>query len=296
MIFLTGYFPFEMQFMQWLYEIGNQFLDIFFWTISQVGGTIAIVVFMCITYWIIDKTKGKKITYAITLSMTFNNLLKMFFSAKRPFEYENYDHLRKLKDSKLSDSASGTSFPSGHSQNAGSSFLSLILYLKKKWLTVLSIILIILVPLSRLYLGVHFPRDVVVGLTIGLLTAFLSFKLLQKVNNMGFIFLITAIIFIPFLFLKSTSHDYFRSFGLLLGAGAGILFEEKVVNFSTDNLSTKNKLLRLLIGFPIIGIVYVGIGLIPGFKDINLLVVVHHLLVSLTLFGIIPLIFKQLKI
>lgn len=296
MNFLTGYFPFEMQFMQWLYEIGNQFLDIFFWTISQVGGTIAIVVFMCITYWIIDKTKGKKITYAITLSMTFNNLLKMFFSAKRPFEYENYDHLRKLKDSKLSDSASGTSFPSGHSQNAGSSFLSLILYLKKKWLTVLSIILIILVPLSRLYLGVHFPRDVVVGLTIGLLTAFLSFKLLQKVNNMGFIFLITAIIFIPFLFLKSTSHDYFRSFGLLLGAGAGILFEEKVVNFSTDNLSTKNKLLRLLIGFPIIGIVYVGIGLIPGFKDINLLVVVHHLLVSLTLFGIIPLIFKQLKI
>ena len=296
MFSLIGYFKFEMEFMQWLYEIGNKFLNVFFWAISQIGGTIAIIAFMCVTYWIIDKTKGKKITYAITVSMTFNNLLKMFFSASRPFEYEGYEHLRKLKDSSLSDSATGTSFPSGHSQNAGSAFLSLSLYLKKKWIVIVSVILIILVPLSRLYLGVHFPKDVILGLSIGLLTAFLSFKLLQKAQNMGYIFLISSLIFIPFLFLKSTSHDYFRSFGLFLGAGVGILFEEKVVNFSTSNISTKNKILRLIIGFSIIGIIYIGMGLIPGFKDINSLVVLHHFLVSISLFGLIPLIFKQLKI
>jgi len=293
---LIGYFGFEMKLMEWLYEIGNTFLDVFFWLISQLGGSIAIILFMSITYWIINKNDGKKMAYAIISSMTFNNLLKSFIGARRPFEFEGHEHLKKLENSPLSSHATGSSFPSGHSQNSASAFMSLILYFKKKWITILSICFIILVPISRLYLGVHFPHDVFVGTLIGLLFAFLSFKLLQKTNKMGLIYIITCLIFTPFLFFKSTNYDFYRSYGLLIGAGLGILFEEKFINFETNNLTKKNIILRLLIGFSILLILYMGGKLIPVFEEINFLVVIHHFIVSFALFGLIPFIFKKTNI
>ena len=57
---LIGYFGFEMKIMEWFYQIGNKFLDVFFWLISQLGGSIVIILFMSITYWIINKNNGKK--------------------------------------------------------------------------------------------------------------------------------------------------------------------------------------------------------------------------------------------
>ena len=293
---LIGYFEFEMKFMEWLYQIGNKFLDVFFWLISQLGGSIAIILFMSITYWIINKNNGKKMAYAIIASMTFNNLLKSFFGARRPFEFEGHEHLKKLEGTPLSSHATGSSFPSGHSQNSASAFASLMLYFKKKWIHIISICFIILVPLSRLYLGVHFPHDVFVGTMIGLLFAFLSFKLLQKTNKMGLIYLITCLIFTPFLFLKNTNYDFFRSYGLLIGSEIGILFEEKFVNFETNNLSKKNIILRLLIGFSILLVLYMGGKMINVFEEINALVVIHHFIVSFALFGLIPFIFKKSNI
>lgn len=290
---LIGYFEFEMKIMEWFYQIGNKFLDVFFWLISQLGGSIVIILFMSTTYWVINKNNGKKMAYAIITSMSFNNFLKSLFGARRPFEFEGYEHLKKLEGTPLSSHATGSSFPSGHSQNSASAFASLILYFKKKWISILSICFIILVPISRLYLGVHFPHDVFVGTFIGLLFAFLSFKLLQKSNKMGLIYLITCAIFTPFLFLKNTNYDFFRSYGLLIGAGLGILFEEKFINFETNNLSKKNIILRLLIGFSILLVLYMGGKLIPVFEEINILVVLHHLIVSFALFGFIPFIFKK---
>ena len=79
----------------------------------------------------------------------------------------------------------------------------------------------------------------------------------------------------------------------MIGAGLGILFEEKFINFETNNLCKKNIILRLLIGFSILLVLYMGGKLIPVFEKINILVVLHHLIVSFALFGFIPFIFKK---
>src|SRR5262249_48962348 len=68
--------------------------------------------------------------------------------------------------------------PSGHSQNAVATWGSLAAYINRPWAWIIALVLILLVGLSRMYLGVHFPHDVVLGWAIGslLLWAFLHWS------------------------------------------------------------------------------------------------------------------------
>src|SRR6185436_699755 len=62
-------------------------------------------------------------------------------------------------------------FPSGHAQNAATAWIATAFYFKKRWIWTTAILLISLVGLSRVYLGVHFPTDVLGGWVIGALFA-----------------------------------------------------------------------------------------------------------------------------
>ncbi|MFC1760215.1 phosphatase PAP2 family protein, partial [Candidatus Neomarinimicrobiota bacterium] len=62
----------------------------------------------------------------------------------------------------------GFSFPSGHAQGSTTLWLMLALLIRKKWINYLTAIMIILVSLSRLYLGVHYPIDILGGVLIGM--------------------------------------------------------------------------------------------------------------------------------
>ena len=71
---------------------------------------------------------------------------------------------------------SGFSFPSGHSVNAVAFYGALLVlaffYLRRRWLKAIVMLVlaaeIVLLPISRVYLGVHFPSDVTAGLLLGL--------------------------------------------------------------------------------------------------------------------------------
>jgi undecaprenyl-diphosphatase len=69
--------------------------------------------------------------------------------------------------------ATGYSFPSGHTQSVIGLFGSLAVFVRKWWVTVISLVLILLTGFSRLYLGVHTPADVLCAFGIGLVIVFL---------------------------------------------------------------------------------------------------------------------------
>lgn len=284
-------FEFEWRILDWLNNYSNNFLTTFFQIITILGGELILIGIVGFIYYCIDKEKGEQIAFVALTAVLLNNALKSVINAKRPLEYEGKEYLQKLPTDTVS--ATGSSFPSGHSQNTATLYTISSLYLKKKWFTIVSILLIILVPISRLYLAVHFPTDVIIGTIIGLITAFGLYFLInyfkkKEINKFNLYFFI-LIIFLPFLFFNKTA-DLFKGYGLFLGFVLGILIENNYINFSMD-VPIWKKALRIIIGAVIILSIKEGLKLI--FPKSLMMDTIRYSLISLSSIGLFPFFFKS---
>lgn len=136
--------------------------------ITSLGSTTVIVILGLITFVLIWKKWSKKEARRLLLitlgGVILNNLLKIIIKRPRPL-------IAPLV------SESSYSFPSGHAMNATIFYLLIAFYIYKffgkkkyKWILISSLIcLVLLIGFSRLYLGVHYPSDVVAGILIGVL-------------------------------------------------------------------------------------------------------------------------------
>lgn len=266
------------------------------WLITQLGGSIAIILVLVIIYWCINKEKGEKIAFSIITSFCINGVLKGLFNRTRPFEIN--EKIRKLPLSM--DGATGSSFPSGHSQNSLTFYTSIAFHNRSKATLIIAIIMGILIPFSRLYLGVHYPSDVIIGGIVGILIAYVTFIGLKYYYHKKYLFYIGLIIFsLPFLFLPNAPKDLFKGVGLLIGFVIGIFIENKAIKFTTD-VSFSHKLLRLIIGLIIVGVIYLVYHFVGDLIEVfeitiltNLFAMGMHMIMSLSIFGLIPFMFKR---
>ncbi len=134
--------------------------------ITFLGDERFYLVIIPLLFWCVNKELGAELGVLLTLSGVLNGVLKSFLKHHRPF-WEN----ERLE---LSD-ATSFSLPSGHAQNSAALLGQLALNTTSKraalriaW-RVLLIALMVLVPVSRVYLGVHFVGDVIWGVAAGLL-------------------------------------------------------------------------------------------------------------------------------
>ena len=72
------------------------------------------------------------------------------------------------------------SFPSGHSQTSSVMMFSIASYYNKKKLWIAATVLTLLVMLSRMYLGVHWPLDVLIGGLLGLISAVICYQIFKR--------------------------------------------------------------------------------------------------------------------
>lgn len=127
--------------------------------ITRLGEETAFLVVALIVFWCVDKRRGYFVMAVGFLGTMANQFLKLACRVPRPWVKDPaFTILEQAREA-----AAGYSFPSGHSQNAVGTFGALALTTKKKWAKILCIAVAVLVPFSRMYIGVHTPADVLVG-------------------------------------------------------------------------------------------------------------------------------------
>ena len=123
----------------------------------------------------------------------------------------------------------GYSFPSLHSTMAAATYGMIAVSTKKKATIAIGIIMPLLIGLSRPFLGVHYPTDVLVGWTLGIITILILGGIENKFGYKAG-FLVPLIISIAGFFYCSDT-EFYSGYGVGLGLFLGFLFEEKFVKF-----------------------------------------------------------------
>lgn len=253
-----------MDILLFFQSIRNDILTMIFTAFTICTETMAVTLIAAIMYWCIDKKCGKRLLFAVTGSITINSGLKNFFKVLRPIGSEGLESLR-------TSTATGYSFPSGHTQTATTVWVSIIEYFRKNWVTVLGIIMVLGAGISRLYLGVHWPTDVLGGWILGIIISLIFVKLFDYIdkNKSYYILFLILIIFAAISYFLA-GEELVKSFGMYTGFILGYIIEDKFINFSTEESkktvsiftskkskpSVKTKLLRFVLGIVTLGAVY----------------------------------------
>ena len=274
----------ELEMIRTIQGISSPFLDSFFKLVTILGEEIFIIPLLALIYWALDKKLGEIVAFTVFTSYLFNNSLKDLFRFERPIGKEG---LRTLR----TETATGYSFPSGHAQGSAALMGSLSLYLRKRSFYLLSTVTILLVGFSRLYLGVHYPKDVLAGIVLGLMTSYLCALLFKKADNRKLYAVVLGVSVLALSF--SPSLDFIKAIGSYAGFFLGIHLEKRYVNFSTDGTWLK-KTLRVGIGIALL--LGIKVGLKSLFPDELFFHFIRYFILTFFAIGLYPALFKKLNL
>ncbi|MEW6443514.1 MAG: phosphatase PAP2 family protein [bacterium] len=229
----------------WLQQY-SPLLDLPFIFLTLLGEQSFFVLLLPLLYWCADRRLGIRFAVLFLLSAYFNGAAKAIAAQPRPFEYD--PRVRSIFP------AGGHGFPSGHAQNAVVVWGYLASSFRRPWLWAAAGLLIALIPLSRIYLGVHFPTDILGGYLMGgaLLLLYLRLEpaVEARLRRSRLMLQVLAGLCLPaLLILLIPAGD---AYGIvvaasLMGLGAGSALEARWVRFDTGGrLSTRA--LRFLVG------------------------------------------------
>jgi hypothetical protein len=200
------------------------------------------------------------------------------------------------------------STPSGHSQNTATLFGWLTIRTKKWWVALIGIIITFMVGISRIYVGVHFLEDVLIGWGLGILVVIVVYYLEKPAREylskykldhlLLFVFFIGFLMLVVAAMLPAPPNDNFGSYGgLTMGLAIGLILENRYVGFSVEapNGQKWRLALRVIIGLVLVIGVMIGLSPILPTTDI-LLRTIRYFLVALMGVFIWPLIFKKVNL
>ena len=255
---------FQLDILMYLQSIRNELLTGIFTFFTICTEVPVITVLTAMLYWCINKKAGQRILFALAGSLNINVAVKNIVKMPRPIGTKGLISLR-------TQTATGYSFPSGHTQTATTFWTSMITQFKNIWIYIIGILMILGAGISRLYLAVHWPMDVIVGWILGIILSILFIKLFDYIDNSKnyYILVIIMLIFGVCTYFVG-GEDFYKLFGLYSGFALGYMVEDTYISFSTENKQRKNifskstskiegtkgKILRFIIGIISLLIVY----------------------------------------
>jgi membrane-associated phospholipid phosphatase len=288
-------FDFELDFLKWVEGLRTRFLDIFFEGITILGEETLIILLVVALWFAVDKKLAQQAFFVTATSLSVNGIIKNFAKVPRPFT--------KGVSCVRPDTATGYAFPSGHTQGFATWSSFFAAKFKKAWLTILVAVLVGLVAFSRLYLGAHYPSDVIVGVALGVGLSILGNYLFEKVKDVKKLYLGTLLVLTPFiiyfLFVADPLFaDLFKTFGMVGGMVAVAFLDEKMEPLSYGVVWWK-KLIRIVVGVVLAVALKEVIKMANVFNimQISLLIdALRYFIVVMAVGYLCPLIFKKIKL
>ncbi len=285
---MNALFDAEIELILWL-RSNLPGLEAPFTALTFLGNEMFYLVFLPIVYWCLDRATGARMTLLFLLSVYLNTAVKVIADLPRPFDYaaDRVAHLFTMGVDAARElyEAGGNGFPSGHTQNTVTvwGYLAAVvarltppqprraLTRPRRLFVGLAALLIILVPLSRLYLAVHFAHDLIGGYAIGvlLLGAYLCFApsietrlsrrpLFEQLGLAGAVPLAMMVV-LPW-------ETAVTAAATLLGMSAGFALERNWVHFDSAGPWWRRGL-RLVMGLAVLLALYVGLSAAFGALD-----------------------------
>lgn len=235
-----------MNFLYFLESIRVPGLNELMLAITTLGEETAFLVIALILFWCVDKYVGYFTLSVGFVGTVFNQFLKLWFRIPRPWVLDsNFTILEQAREA-----ASGYSFPSGHTQSAWGTFGSIAVTAKQKSIKIVCWTIAALVAFSRMYIGVHTPKDVAVSIGIALVLIFVLRPLILGNTKKSMPYILVAMLLLSTAYLcfvklypfpqdmdvhnyQSGTENSFTLLGALLGMVIVYFADEKYLHFPT---------------------------------------------------------------
>ena len=225
-------------------------LDLPFKFFSFLGTEDFLFLIVPLVYWCINRQFGARLSMLFLVSIYAVSFIKVVVNEARPFTVD--------PRIKMLDTVNDAAFPSGHTQGAVVVWGYLATAFKRRWLTILAIVMMVFIPLSRIYLGVHYPTDVLGGYVIGGLFLLGGIWFLEPIEawlgrkglwwQIGLTVLATVLLLV---FLPTHDDNGITEAALLCSGGIGLALERRFVHFSSRG-TLSGLILRLLLGLVVL--------------------------------------------
>jgi len=272
-----------LQWILWIQSFNHPVLDQLFIIITMLGEELFYIFILSGIYWCVNKAMARQLVFVLTLSSVMNGALKEWFNTPRPFEIHEIRALR-------TETAHGASFPSGHTQTVASFFGALAILYKKWKLWVMALILTGLVGVSRLYLGLHWPVDVLGGAGLAVLAVIMMQLFFSQAPKKRQIMMIGLGSCLLLLFFKT--ETFLKGHAVFTGFLMGWILESQFINFKTSNRIAV-QISKFTLGLALTGVVFIAMKW--GFPDQFIFTWMRYFLILVFVTAVMPWLFIKLK-
>lgn len=248
----------------WLQQFSPA-LDLPFKAVTFLGDETFYLMFMPLVYWCFNRRIGARLFILLLISAYVNAIAKVLANQPRPFNYDQ--RVRPIVP------ADGGGLPSGHTQNAVVIWGYLAVWSRKAAAWAAAGFLMVVIPLSRVYLGAHFPTDLIGGYLLGALILIIFLRLAPRLEiwlaEQSFARQILISLAGPTILILLNFGGNKAALSLvsvLMGVCTGVVLERRYVGFTCKGIWWK-RLLRYLLGTALIFLVWGGLKFV--FADLQ---------------------------
>lgn len=276
----------ELSILHFIQRFATPLLDNVFLAITVLGEPVAILVPILVIYYCYNKKMGLFLAFSSLTSQGVNAGVKALVGRGRPIGQPGIRSLR-------TQTAGGSSMPSGHTQGAVTLLYSIYKFVKQKSMLAVAVVIGAAVALSRLYLGLHWPTDVVAGFLLAMLVSEVCYRLFITTKRPWLLFAVAAAALFLLAWPTKGSAAFYKLTGAFVGLAVGAWFEDAAVRFTCET-SLLKKLARVLLGALLLWLLDWGLSLVLPQTAVG--GALRYGTMVFAAVGFIPLLFKKMSL